>query len=292
MIAPKVASGLSSLAAAPSQNKLMNCGSPLSFLFLGQPSTSAMKIKRIAFLWSMTLLLSCILLFSGCKKEEARVPRHDLSPGASAQALVAGNIFKKLRLEILYMPGHAPTTNSLDQIKQFLSTHISKPDGIEVFTRQIPSFNQAQYSINDLTAIEESYRLAWNQEADMSLCILLVDGDFAASNQVLGLAYRNTSMALFQKTIYQYSGGLTQPPRATLESTIFLHELGHVLGLVNNGAPMQNNHQDDANGRHCSNADCLMFYAVETTDFAANILGGNIPTLDSDCSQDLAQLKK
>jgi predicted Zn-dependent protease len=238
-----------------------------------------------------TYLLACMLIISSCKKEEERFPSHDLSPGASAEALVSGAIFKKLRLEILHMPGHAPTAASVENINQFLNSRIEKPDGIQIHVRQIPSLNKARYSISDLLELERSHRVEWNQKANMSLCILLVDGDFSETNRVLGVAYRNTSMALFQKTVQQFSGGLTQPPRTILESTIFLHELGHVLGLVNNGGPMQQNHHDEANGEHCSNGDCLMYFAVETTDFAANLLGGSVPTLDANCSNDLNALR-
>ena len=235
--------------------------------------------------------IALLLLFSGCKKEEDRFPDHDLSPGASAEALVSGKIFKKLRLEILHMPGHAPTAASIENINQFLNQYIDKPEGIQIQVRQIPSLNKDRYSISDLLELEQSHRAEWNQKADMSLCIILVDGDFSESNRVLGVAYRNTSMALFQKKVQQFSGGLTQPPRTILESSIFLHELGHVFGLVNNGAPMQQNHHDEANGKHCSNSDCLMYFAVETTDFAANLLGGSIPALDANCGNDLNALK-
>jgi hypothetical protein len=48
---------------------------------------------------------------------------------------------------------------------------------------------------------------------------------------------------------------------------------------------MVTNHK--ANGNHCSNQDCLMYYAAETTDILGFLVTGNIPTLDANCISDI-----
>jgi hypothetical protein len=50
---------------------------------------------------------------------------------------------------------------------------------------------------------------------------------------------------------------------------------------------MVNNHQDEANGRHCTNSNCLMYYEAETSDLVANLLGNTVPALDNHCLEDL-----
>jgi predicted Zn-dependent protease len=62
------------------------------------------------------------------------------------------------------------------------------------------------------------------------------------------------------------------------------HEFGHLMGLVDQGSPMQNDHKDADHGAHCINPSCLMYHAVETT----GIDGTNtIPELDAQCAVDL-----
>ena len=73
-------------------------------------------------------------------------------------------------------------------------------------------------------------------------------------------------MCLFGKTINDNSGSIGQTSRTKLQTTVFEHELGHLLGLVDLGSPMQTNHKDAANGNHCNNTNCLMYYKSETTD--------------------------
>jgi predicted Zn-dependent protease len=94
-------------------------------------------------------------------------------------------------------------------------------------------------------------------------------------------------MALFERTIQDLSGGLTQPEQSRLESVVLQHELGHILGLVNAGTAMVTNHQDAPHGRHCTNTNCLMHYTVETGNVVQNLLDGSLPQLDSNCLSDL-----
>ncbi|MFN3528793.1 MAG: hypothetical protein ACK417_02595 [Bacteroidia bacterium] len=249
------------------------------------------KLSTHLHKFPMLTLLILLILGSGCKKEGEQVPGHELSTGASARELVSGKFFKKLELEILHHPNSEPSASTISRVQEFLQNHIDKPEGINISLRALPTAQQSDYSINSLLALEAAHRTKFNEKGVMSLCLLLVDGDFSETNQVLGVAYRNTTMALFHRTIRRHSGGLGQPQRSILETTVILHELGHVFGLVNNGAAMQQAHQDVAHGKHCNDNDCLMFYAVETTDFLGNLLGGQIPALDAQCLDDLNALK-
>ncbi|PSQ81006.1 MAG: hypothetical protein BRD41_03875 [Bacteroidetes bacterium QS_1_63_11] len=105
----------------------------------------------------------------------------------------------------------------------------------------------------------------------------------------MGIAYYNTSMAFFGKTIDEITGGLNQPSREKVEATVFRHEFGHNLGLVNNGIPpQQESHHDEENGAHCTNEQCVMYYAIETTDFFSNVFDGTILTFEQFCTEDMA----
>jgi predicted Zn-dependent protease len=121
---------------------------------------------------------------------------------------------------------------------------------------------------------------------EIGVYFLYTNGNFTENN-VLGAAYRNTSMVLFGKKIHDNSGSLGQASRTKLEATVLEHEFGHILGLVDIGSPMQTNHKDAAHGNHCSNTNCLMYYASETTDILGFLVTGNIPAFDANCAADL-----
>lgn len=72
-----------------------------------------------------------------------------------------------------------------------------------------------------------------------------------------------------------------------VEQSVMKHEVGHILGLVNLGAPMQTNHQDAEHGKHCINENCLMYWATETGNFISNLTGSSPPQLDANCIADL-----
>ena len=149
----------------------------------------------------------------------------------------------------------------------------------------------ANYNLSQIQDIENANRKMVTSGSTITAYILYVDKEYSgtASSQgkVLGINYQTSSIVMFENTIAQFSGGLTQPSRSLLETTVVEHEFGHVLGLVNNGTAMLNSHQDVANGKHCNNTSCLMYYSVETSDVVKNLLGSSPPDLDANCQTDL-----
>lgn len=200
--------------------------------------------------------------------------------------------YNKLIVEIQYVQGFAPTTATIDNLKTFLQERLNKSAGITVVQSAIPAHGKSVYSADDIRSLENSHRTQNNDNSSTLMAyFLFVDGDYSGNSgnsKVLGIAYGPTSMAIFEKTIKEYSGTpVTQPSTTTLETTVVLHEFGHILGLVNNGTGMQAEHQDEPHGKHCDDQNCLMYYTAETTDIIGNILGGNIPSLNTDCVNDL-----
>ncbi len=98
--------------------------------------------------------------------------------------------------------------------------------------------------------------------------------DDTAAAQILGYAYRPSSMVIFQKTVNAVSGGIDQPTRAVVEGTVVAHEFGHIVGLVNAGTAMQAPHEDSAHAKHDSNKACTMYHANNSSELVANLLSG------------------
>ena len=212
---------------------------------------------------------------------------HRLAPGASARDFLTDADFDRLVVQVQYVNGFPPSSVGLQHLQDFLGARVNKPGGIVIQVDaplQIPA--QATYTTAAVRAIELAHRSTFTTGATLAAYLLFLNGEYSPETNVLGIAYNNTSMAIFGEKIGQYTGGLGQPSPSTVEGTVANHEAGHILGLVANGSAMQVPHQDAANGNHCADTGCLMYYAVRTSDFISNLLGG-MPSLDANCLADL-----
>lgn len=213
---------------------------------------------------------------------------HGLAPGASAEHLLTAADYDRLVLQVQYLAGHRPSDEGLQRLEDFLEARLDKPSGIAIqLDPPLPVQPKATYTSAEIRALEQTHRTVFTEGTTLGAYLLLLDGEFSEAANVLGLAYNNTSMALFQEKIEANTGGLTQPAKSTVEATVASHEIGHLLGLVDNGSPMQAEHRDEANGHHCDDQQCLMYYAVRTTDFLGSLTGGTVPSLDPNCLADL-----
>ena len=241
-----------------------------------------------------TVFIAALLLLSivACKKETTFTNNpnaddlHNKSVGYSANQLLSSATYKSLKIEIQYMTGFAPDAAALNHLQTVLNSYLSKPSGITIVTKEISPSSSATLSIDQIRTIEEQNRTVFTTGDQIGVYFLYTNGNFT-DNNVLGAAYRNTSMVLFGKKIHDNSGGLGQANRTKLEATVSEHEFGHILGLVDIGSPMQTNHKDATHGNHCSNNNCLMYYASETTDILGLLITGNIPSFDANCTADL-----
>jgi hypothetical protein len=213
---------------------------------------------------------------------------HDASAGSSAADFLSDAAFSHLVVQVQYVEGMAPTSESLDELEAFLEARLDKPGGVElrVDNEAIGPATGNTYSASDIRSLESEHRTLYTSGDTLAAYLLVVDGQYEQEN-VLGIAYYNTSTALFGEKIRDNTGGLNQPTRARVEATVAMHEFGHLLGLVNNGTDMQEPHQDTGNGNHCDDDGCLMYYAVRTTAFLGSLIGSDSPELDASCLEDL-----
>ena len=253
-----------------------------------------MKINLLKYFASLSLALFSLFI-SGCSDDDENEannnPSNNLNVGVSANDFLSSDAYDELIIEIQYATGYEPPATAVSNLKSFLQQHLNKPAGIRVVSNEIDAPGQAQYSASDIRAIEDNNRTQFSNGKTMAAYFFFADGGYSEDTdnaKVLGIAYRNTSMALFQKTIKDNSGGLGQPSTSLLTSSVMNHEFGHILGLVNNGTPLESQHQDTAHGHHCDVEDCLMYWTAETGAGIADLLGMSAPPeLDAQCIADL-----
>jgi hypothetical protein len=227
--------------------------------------------------------LISLFSFTACKKEDVGQDYKML--GSSAPGLLSSSVYTVLKIEIHFMPGYAPDDTSLNKLVNFLKAVINKPLGIQVTQQPIPASNKTSLSITDIVNLEKKYRTSFTGLNEISVHVLITDTDHDASDN-LATAYWNTSLCIFGKTLSANSGAGGQVTRPVLLTTLLEHEFGHLMGLVNQGSPMQVSHKDPANGAHCTNRACLMYHEIESTNYTNGNTSG-VPFLDANCLADL-----
>lgn len=232
---------------------------------------------------SLYLILLLSLTFAACEKSDVDDGKDYMTLGTSAHDLLAPSPYSSLTIEIQYMPGYEPDDASVAMLKNFLNQYLNKPGGIKVVEEPIPSSGKPTLSLQDVLSVEKKYRTVLTGNNQIGVHILITDSYDASGS--FGTAYWNTSFCLFGKTVSDHSGSSPgEITQSQLLTVLLEHEFGHLLGLVNQGSPMQTNHLDAANGAHCINNKCLMYYDIET---ASNLSNLALPTLDANCVADL-----
>jgi hypothetical protein len=227
----------------------------------------------------------CLSFLTACQKE-IDFGKYDYKTlGTSAHDLLAADPFPLLQIQISYMPGYAVDAETINNLVNFLSIYLNKPSGILVSQKMISSVNRTSLSLTEIVSIEKNNRSIFTSSNIITIHILITDGHFEYSD-IFATSYWNTSTCIFGKAVDDYSGGPGQVSRSKLMSILLQHEMGHLLGLVELGSPMQIIHQDAANGFHCDNINCLMYYGIETSN-SGSATSGNIPMLDTNCMNDL-----
>lgn len=234
--------------------------------------------------YSLVILL-LVAMATGCFKDDTTIV--EVTPND----FLSGNKYDKLKIELLFQQGDGPTSDTESAIRDFLNKRLNKPGGITYVINNVEGYDKkSTYSLAEVKEIEKSTRTEKTDGTTLTVFIFFADAAFSensGNSNVLGFAYGTSSIVIFEKTIRGLASGTGQTSLTTLETVVTEHELGHLMGLVNNGSAMQTEHQDEPHGKHCDDTDCLMYHTTETFDILSNLLGGNVPSLNAQCLSDL-----
>ncbi|MDR5590934.1 hypothetical protein [Christiangramia sp. SM2212] len=251
------------------------------------------KLKRLlVFIFSVTLIASCTKddPNSGGGGSIDRTANLK-SLGTSASDLLSDMTFTSLNIEMVYVEGNKPTDEGIAKFQSFLESRIYKPDGIQINIRSVNSSGKAPFAVEEIVEIEKDERTAYNVGDEIAVYIYFADGSNEKDTNekfVLGSAYRNTSMVIYEKTIREFASRPGAPNRATIEAATLNHEFGHLFGLVDLGTTPVSNHEDPDNEGHCVTEGCLMRASIEFGSGVINLIDGSgVPNLDDACIEDL-----
>ncbi len=242
---------------------------------------------KLSHLKPLAVLL-LILIAAGCEKEQESPS--DINNAVFPGDFLTDKLYSELVIEVVYVEGHQPTKVAMDNLVSFLEQRLNKPAGVTVVQRSIPTPGRVSIDVEVIRQIEKTNRQRVTGGKQLTAWIYFSDAEYSSNNgtsKVLGVAYGVSSMAVFEKTLKEFTGDIDEPTPAVLETVILHHEFSHVLGLVNNGTSMVAPHQDTDHAAHCSNTECLMYYRAESNVIAGYVLGEGIPELDANCLADL-----
>lgn len=229
---------------------------------------------------------------------EGQVPR-------AVARLIDNERFPALVIEVDSVAGTEPLPEVSVEVVAQLMDLLDKPRGIEVVSDEIVASRGVEHGWTDseLTALaEESFNLPVPDDT-AKIHVMTLDGHAASddeSNSTVGLAWANTHIALFAGKIEAVSTPPLAQPHLQLQLirtgqfSVWLHEVGHLLGLVNVGAGMVEPHEDVEHPGHDINEDCVMYWAIEQAR-AVEILQERVIegdtrafSFDESCRNDLA----
>lgn len=230
------------------------------------------------------------------------------TPAPLVLAYIRADTYTRLELEVDAVPGFGPRAGTASSVAQRLDALLDKPDGVVVTNDGTIASRGPDHgwTLAELDALaDQTFDLAVPSNT-VKMHVLCVDGHYdtgPGGGTVLGIAWGQQNIAIFTQTIEELCGASALPPLlqdqlcADAELAIWMHEVGHVIGLVDNGLPMQVNHEDPDHPGHDVDPDCVMYWAYEGDGLIARITddllstGNSALDFDTECLADIAAVR-
>lgn len=236
-------------------------------------------------------LLLFVLLFCAC--DGAGAPRFE-------RYITSRHGDTRMVLEVDFVAGAEPRTEAGADLVARLEALLDKPDGIEIVLDDEIDSRGADHAwtFGELDALANE-TFDDGPAGTVTMHVMWIDGHDegdSPSGATLGLAWDHTHIAMYHDTIESScDGGPILGERLCIEAQtlIWLHEVGHNLGLVDNGLAMVEPHRDPDHGAHDQNEECVMYFAFDGStglDLLRERLtgGGSMHDFDAECLADIA----
>jgi hypothetical protein len=203
-------------------------------------------------------------------------------PGSIADQILGTRGPARLAVQVLTQSGAEPHGTTLDRLVQVLEDVSGKP--VRTFGGTVPvrsTWGSELRTAADAQAVDPG-------PDTLVLRFLFVHGQSDQGPDILGISVRGDVAAVFVDQVDQSATGLVPP--ATIEKAVAVHELGHLLGLVD--LFRHTGRADPGHPGHSTNARSVMYWAVESSLVGDLLTGGPPQDFDPADLADLAAIRR
>jgi hypothetical protein len=234
------------------------------------------------------LALVVLVLSAGCL---GATPRESFPLGYEEEVLWS-KPFRDLVVEVDHAPGRAPSPSAIEHLVSTLREVTRKSQIAVEIAESLPEESGKQWRRNELMRLEETTRDGEHRAPTALMRVLYVAG-VSEETGVIGQALKGfPPFAVIYRDAFRPPEP-AGPPLGTdsIERAVLVHEVGHVLGLVNYGVPMQREHEDPEHPHHSRNPDSVMYWSIDLQEGISAILGVGRELPDRFDADDLADLR-
>ena len=238
----------------------------------------------------VVLILLCSSM-TGCFGGADEILPEDYGiPGGLTLACLSSDRFTSMVVEVDHTSSSTPTPSALQLMKSRLEDVCDKPGGVTIQTQETTFEETGTWSDQEVRDIGHATRSAPPQgDGVLRWHVLYPTGNYQ-DDSVLGVAVDASTIAIFQDTIEGAENFIGRPSAEDIEEAVLVHEIGHLLGLVNIVYTSPHAHEDPDHPHHSNNDQSVMYWAVESTS-VANLITGTVPNdFDADDRDDLIGL--
>lgn len=191
---------------------------------------------------------------------------------------------KRIVYQLMVQSGKGPAAGTVDHVVEMLRRVSGKT--VDVQTVELPA-GPSEWSSTELHAYADKYSKTKSSREVAVLNVLFVKGRHKDSESILGVASRGDVLTMFPDQYRNLGAGLS--PQG-IETSVIMHETGHILGLV--GRLVRPERQDKAHPGHSPNKGSVMYWAVETDDIISAFVGAPPKEFDREDLADLELIKQ
>ena len=151
---------------------------------------------------------------------------------------------------------------------------------------EIAATGRGSHTLTEILDLVEQHRDREPTETSAAFYVLYLDGYYNEAGterrDVLGVSITGTTIiAMFKPVISLAEVGRRSVLARFVEQATLVHEFGHAIGLVNLAIPSTSEHHDTANGAHCTNDNCVMYYLNEGVEDLLDFVDQWVTTSDT-----------
>lgn len=205
--------------------------------------------------------------------------------GAYARTVLRPQPATRVVLEVMHQAGAAPVQNTVNHgvnvLRQVTGKNVSLSGPYE-----IPG-GAAGVSEAEIESLSDRHARTQHGNGTAVIRILFLKGAYQGDDSVLGVAVRGDTAAIMSDQVRSSASPLAS--RSRIEDAVTMHEIGHLLGLVD--IVLKTGRADPDHPGHSTNRESVMYWAVES-DLVSQVLGGPPPVDFDDADRaDLAAIR-